>query len=519
MAKSKNENINVSIFTALKVSEVSGVPVLIMSNPGIGKSTTVSMFAEVRGYHLELLRGNSTTENEVLGYDVLDQENSNTTKHTRPSWYTRILEKEKEGKATLLFLDEITTANAYVQAALLHLVFERCVGSEKLPSSTIIVSAGNYAENLDNTMNMLAPLMNRFMIYNIIPEVSDLDIFLSKYRGAIASPTGETTDRMEELYKTMSALDSQEDKTITETLKNKVGEHIERCIYEVTKMLWQREKLIDLQEKDLKSIYSDCEDTKLHGFVTFRTLNYLRDVTLAMWCCFGKAGLVSDNYRNMIDGLCGIGVVKDGKGNIKVNKIGKIYFDHMRNTVNEIEKMKNDTLPQYENFFFNVIDEVKKKKKKVFEKTEMQAIINKMEEMRNDKAIQNIERPIDISIIKDVCSILKDTGTVISDIKVGGATAGTSMTSVVDKIDTSALAGKIEHWNLMLDLYESFSNLVSSSVANYKDDAKTSMSNLKDDLKRVAFCLMSVRKIKVNSDPSISRLIPTMKNISSGSSC
>lgn len=32
------ENINISIFTVLKVSEMSGVPVLLMSNPGIGKS-------------------------------------------------------------------------------------------------------------------------------------------------------------------------------------------------------------------------------------------------------------------------------------------------------------------------------------------------------------------------------------------------------------------------------------------------------------------------------------------------
>ena len=38
MAKSQNESINISIFTALKVSEISKVPVLIMSNPGLGTS-------------------------------------------------------------------------------------------------------------------------------------------------------------------------------------------------------------------------------------------------------------------------------------------------------------------------------------------------------------------------------------------------------------------------------------------------------------------------------------------------
>ena len=134
MAKSLNDSINVSIFTALKVSEVSKVPVLIMSNPGVGKSTSVEMYAKVRGYNLVLLRGNSTTAEEIMGYDVADTNlEEPTTKHLRPSWYTKILKEHESGGKSLLFLDEITTANEYVQAALLHLVFERKVGDEKLP--------------------------------------------------------------------------------------------------------------------------------------------------------------------------------------------------------------------------------------------------------------------------------------------------------------------------------------------------------------------------------------------------
>lgn len=38
----------------------------------MGKSTSVSMFAKLRGYKLEILRGNSTSETEVMGYDVVD---------------------------------------------------------------------------------------------------------------------------------------------------------------------------------------------------------------------------------------------------------------------------------------------------------------------------------------------------------------------------------------------------------------------------------------------------------------
>lgn len=58
MTKKEQNDINVSIFCALKVSEMSKVPVLLMANPGTGKSSTVEMFSEVRGYKLILLRGN-----------------------------------------------------------------------------------------------------------------------------------------------------------------------------------------------------------------------------------------------------------------------------------------------------------------------------------------------------------------------------------------------------------------------------------------------------------------------------
>ena len=505
------ENINVAIFTALKVSEVSGVPVLLMSNPGVGKSTSVELFAKVRGYHLQLLRGNSTSETEILGYDVADTgKDSETTKHLRPSWYTEILEQSEKGVPTLLFLDEITTANDYVQAALLHLVFERKVGSEKLPDDTLIVSAGNYAQNLSNNMNMLPPLMNRFLLFNLIPEVSDLEVFLGKYTGAIASPEGNIPNKEEELLKLLKNLDSQEESFSSVGVKNKVGEHVERCIREVTKMLWQREKLINIAEKDLKDLYSDDSEEKLYGFVTFRTLNYLRDVTIAMFQCFGKAGLVSDNYRNMIDGLCGIGVAKDGKGNVKISKIGKNYFDSMRTTVNEIEKMKNSSLPTYERYFFNLLGEIKKRnsKKFVFEKPEMQGIINKIEELKNDKSILNIERPIDYTLIKDFCTAVRDSAANISDIKVSGTT------DILKSIDASVLAGKVEYWNLVIDVYTQFSALTADTKLNYDQKTKESVSGIKDELRRFAFCLMSVRKL-VCKDPAIESLIPTMKTIGS----
>lgn len=512
----KTNDINVSIFTALKVSEMSKVPVLLMSNPGVGKSTTVELFAEVRGYHLQLLRGNSTTESEVLGYDVADtSEGSKTTKHMRPSWYTNILEMEEKGIHTLLFLDEITTANDWVQSALLHLIFERMVGDEKLPDNTLIVSAGNYAQNLSNNMNMLPPLMNRFMIFNITPEVSDLDTFLSKYRGAIASSEGLIEDKREKLREVMRKLDSREI-SLDSVSENKIGEHVERCICEVTKLLWSREKLINLAEKDLKDIYSDTDDElKLYGFISFRTLNYLRDVTIASYKCFGKDGLISDNYKNMVDGLCGIGVSKDSKGNIKISKVGKNYYDQMRNTVNEIEKMKNSSLPKYERFFFDIIDAMNKRdsKKKVLEKAEMVAIVNKMVELKNDSGVSNIERPVDISIIETLCKSLVDSGQHIIKFNVSKDGASTGM-DAVKTMDPSEFAGKIEYWNLIVGVYGSIIDLTGNDKANYEKGTRDMVNSIKEELRRSVFCLGSIRKILLTNDPALGELLPDLKSIS-----
>ena len=59
-----SNDVNAQVFAALKVAELSKVPFLFISAPGVGKSTTVEIFADIRGYHYELLRGNSVSPEE-----------------------------------------------------------------------------------------------------------------------------------------------------------------------------------------------------------------------------------------------------------------------------------------------------------------------------------------------------------------------------------------------------------------------------------------------------------------------
>ena len=507
MAKSLNDSINVSIFTALKVSEMSKVPVLIMSNPGLGKSTTVEMFADVRGYSLILLRGNSTTAEEVMGYDVADTSlKEPTTKHLRPSWYTEILKTYKNGGKSLLFLDEITTANEYVQAALLHLVFERKVGSEKLPDNTLIVSAGNYAQNLSNSMQMLPPLMNRFMIFNITPSYKDLDTFLCKYEGALGSD-GKVNDFMGNLRKTMKNLDSQE-VILPEDQENKVGEYIERGIkFTVKSLMTSGEKPVDLSITDLQGIYSETEnETKLYGFVTFRTLNYLRDVTLASFKCFGKAGITSDNYRNMIDGLCGIGISRDPKTKaIRKTPISKEFYDCMVNIVNDIEKMKNGRLPEYTKFFNEAVNAFEGKNVNL-QVSDITAIFNKIEELKRDKELKSIERPIDPECVNKLCKIIRDSGVNTTKIRVQQSGR------MLDQITVEKFTSYVTYWNNLIGLLSSLKEFINDSSKGYKDDTRSNLDNIQSELKTAGFKLRSIKKIILQEDPALGSIIPEIQS-------
>jgi hypothetical protein len=185
----------------------------------------------------------------------------------------------------------------------------------------------------------------------------------------------------------------------------------------------------------------------------------------------------------------------------------------MRVTANEIEKMKNNSLPKYERFFFDVLDTIKKRdskeKKMLFEKAEMQAIANKMTEMFGDKTLSGIERPLDVSIIKSICDALVDSGTDLSNVKLSKTATDSS------SIDFSTVAGKIEYWNLMMDVYSSVVKITTDSKTNYDASTKDCVLNLKDSLKKFAFCLKSLRKFLVNQDASTAELIPAIKEYQS----
>lgn len=150
------------------------VPGLMLSHAGFGKTTTVRLYSKYYDYNCVELIPSQYAADDVVGVQVFDSDTHQLVRKA-PSWFRRLKELvESNGKRTILFIDEITTCNPYIQGPLLDLIFSRSIGEEKLPENVMVVAAGNYASDLNGEFTMSSPLINRFVLLNLARE--DFDI-------------------------------------------------------------------------------------------------------------------------------------------------------------------------------------------------------------------------------------------------------------------------------------------------------------------------------------------------------
>lgn len=144
------------------------VPGLIMSSPGYGKTSTIEMYCKVRDYNLTTLIASQYAPDDILGLQAVDD---GQLRRLTPSWFNDLLEQSRNGKRNILFIDEITTCDEFIQAPLMNLIFTRkLTNNVSLPSNTTIIAAGNFSEELNNAFKLSSPIVNRFMILNLRPE-------------------------------------------------------------------------------------------------------------------------------------------------------------------------------------------------------------------------------------------------------------------------------------------------------------------------------------------------------------
>jgi hypothetical protein len=235
------------------------------------------------------------------------------------------------------------------------------------------------------------------------------------------------------------------------------------------------------------------------------------DLAFAAYKCFGKAGLQSEVFKSLLEGLIGLAIKRDPKTkDLKKRNVAGDYFTFLQQVANDIEKMKNNKLPEYEKFFIDILKKSgSDAKKDRFKLADLQAMINKFDELSRDKEIESIERPIAAEILESVCNVTKSTA-----IKIGGMKLDPSkVKSISSVISTEEVTGMIVEWNSIADLMSSVIRLVDKPEMNYREDISLHVNNTIEGIKSVPFKLRSLRLMLLQETASMSGLIPQVKNI------
>ena len=133
----------------LNVSTVR--PVFIWGAPGIGKSAIVEQFAESVGLACVSLLGSQLAPEDIIGVPQIVEGRSVFCP-------PRMIAREEP---YCLFLDELNACSQEVQKAFYSLILERRIGEYRLPEGSIVVGAGNRAQDNAITKPMSSALVNR----------------------------------------------------------------------------------------------------------------------------------------------------------------------------------------------------------------------------------------------------------------------------------------------------------------------------------------------------------------------
>jgi hypothetical protein len=81
--------------------------------------------------------------------------------------------EERDGKNTILLLDEITSCTKRVQVAAYQLILDRKIGQYTLPEGTFVIALGNREDDDGVYIQLAGPLADRFEIHYLEPNFED----------------------------------------------------------------------------------------------------------------------------------------------------------------------------------------------------------------------------------------------------------------------------------------------------------------------------------------------------------
>ncbi|MGC4046239.1 MAG: AAA family ATPase [Armatimonas sp.] len=135
-------------------------PVFIWGPPGIGKSALVEKFAHDVGLECVSLLGSQLAPEDLIGVPRIEDGKSIFCP-------PRMIAKDNP---YMLFVDELNACSFEVQKAFYSLIHDRRLGEYFLPAGSVVVGAGNRAQDSAIVKPMSSALMNRMLHVELKPS-------------------------------------------------------------------------------------------------------------------------------------------------------------------------------------------------------------------------------------------------------------------------------------------------------------------------------------------------------------
>jgi hypothetical protein len=138
-------------------------PVFVWGAPGIGKSALVEQFARSVGLPCVSMLGSQLAPEDLIGVPQIVEDTSvfrPPRQIARPDPY-------------VLFLDELNACTTEVQKAFYSLIHERRIGEYHLPAGSVVIGAGNRAQDAAIVKPISSALLNRMLHVHLRPNHRD----------------------------------------------------------------------------------------------------------------------------------------------------------------------------------------------------------------------------------------------------------------------------------------------------------------------------------------------------------
>lgn len=149
------------------ITAQAGVPALLWSAPGRGKTSAVEAAGRSLGLPVETLILSLCEPADVGGLPVVEA-GATATRRALPDWFAKLAQRPG-----ILFIDELSTAAPALQAAALRLVCNRAIGSARLHAGSLIIAAANPPDTAAGGYDLAPAMANRWAHFEWAPTAAD----------------------------------------------------------------------------------------------------------------------------------------------------------------------------------------------------------------------------------------------------------------------------------------------------------------------------------------------------------